>query len=64
MPLIFMRLCLRQNEYVRHDADMVFYLTERERKLIDVSMDEVLKFAFAFVFVFVFVLERSRRLVR
>jgi hypothetical protein len=44
--------------YVRHDVDMVFYLTEQERKVIDMSMDEVLKFAFAFV------LERSRRPVR
>jgi len=41
--------------YVRHDVDMVFYLTEQERKVIDTSMDEVLKFAFAFV------MERSRR---
>ena len=26
--------------YVRHDVDMVFYLTEQERKVINVSMDE------------------------
>ena len=35
--------------YVRHDVDMMFYLTEQERRAIEVSMDEVLKFAFAFV---------------
>lgn len=39
--------------YVRHDVDMMFYLTEQERHAIEVSMDEVLQFAFAFV------LERS-----
>lgn len=35
--------------YVRHDVDMMFYLTEQEREVIAVSMDEVLKFAFDFV---------------
>ena len=35
--------------YVRHDVDMMFYLTEQERQVIAVSMDEVLKFAFVFV---------------
>lgn len=35
--------------YVRHDVDMMFYLTEQERQVIEVSMDEVLKFAFNFV---------------
>ena len=35
--------------YVRHDVDMMFYLTEQERQVIATSMDEVLKFAFAFV---------------
>jgi hypothetical protein len=35
--------------YVRHDVDMLFYLTEQERQVIAVSMDEVLKFAFVFV---------------
>jgi len=30
-------------------VDMMFYLTEQERRAIEVSMDEVLKFAFAFV---------------
>lgn len=41
--------------YVRHDVDMMFYLTEQERHAIDLSMDEVLTFAFAFV------LERSSK---
>jgi len=35
--------------YVRHDVDMMFYLSEQERHAIEVSMDEVLQFAFAFV---------------
>jgi len=35
--------------YVRHDVDMMFYLTEQERHAIEVSLDEVLKFAFGFV---------------
>ncbi|OGB30019.1 MAG: hypothetical protein A3F78_08735 [Burkholderiales bacterium RIFCSPLOWO2_12_FULL_61_40] len=35
--------------YVRHDVDMMFYLTEQERHAIELSMDEVLKFAFGFV---------------
>jgi hypothetical protein len=36
--------------YVRHDVDMMFYLTEQERRAIDLSMEEVLTFAFSFVF--------------
>lgn len=44
--------------YVRHDVDMMFYLTEQERHAIEVSMDEVLQFAFAFV------LERSTKAPR
>ncbi|MBI2749665.1 MAG: late competence development ComFB family protein [Burkholderiales bacterium] len=44
--------------YVRHDVDMMFYLTEQERHAIEVSMDEVLQFAFAFV------LERSTKAAR
>ena len=44
--------------YVRHDVDMMFYLTEQERHAIEVSMDEVLQFAFAFV------LERSAKAPR
>jgi len=44
--------------YVRHDVDMMFYLTEQERHAIEVSMDEVLQFAFAFV------LERSAKVPR
>lgn len=35
--------------YVRHDVDLMFYLTEQERHAIDQSMNEVLAFAFAFV---------------
>ena len=35
--------------YVRHDVDLMFYLTEHERKAIDHAMQESLTFAFAFV---------------
>lgn len=35
--------------YVRHDVDMMFYLTERERHTIEESLDEALSFAFGFV---------------
>ena len=35
--------------YVRHDVDMMFYLTEHERNAIEQSMKEVLTFAFSFV---------------
>lgn len=35
--------------YVRHDVDMMFYLTEPERRAIDLTMEEVLSFAFDFV---------------
>lgn len=35
--------------YVRHDVDLMFYLTEHERHAIDQSMSEVLAFAFVFV---------------
>lgn len=35
--------------YVRHDVDLMFYLTEKERHTIDKSLDEVLNFAFTFV---------------
>ncbi len=44
--------------YVRHDVDMMFYLTEQERHAIEVSLNEVLEFAFAFV------LERSTKMPR
>jgi hypothetical protein len=44
--------------YVRHDVDMMFYLTEQERHAIEVSLNEVLEFAFAFV------LERSTKAPR
>ena len=35
--------------YVRHDVDMMFYLTEHERHAIEQSMAEALAFAFSFV---------------
>jgi hypothetical protein len=41
--------------YVRHDVDLMFYLTEQERHAIELSLEEVLQFAFGFV------LERSAR---
>lgn len=44
--------------YVRHDVDMMFYLTEQERHAIEVSLNEVLEFAFAFV------MERSTKAPR
>jgi len=44
--------------YVRHDVDLMFYLTEHERHAIELSMEEVLQFAFGFV------LERSNKSAR
>ena len=44
--------------YVRHDVDLMFYLTEHERHAIELSQEEVLQFAFGFV------LERSKKTVR
>lgn len=35
--------------YVRHDVDMMFYLTETERHALEASVNEALAFAFAFV---------------
>lgn len=35
--------------YVRHDVDMMFYLTEQERHAIELSLNESLDFAFALV---------------
>ncbi len=35
--------------YLRHDVDMMFYLTEPERRAIDDALQEALKFAFGFV---------------
>lgn len=35
--------------YVRHDVDMMFYLTEYERRVIGDSLAEALAFAFRFV---------------
>ena len=44
--------------YVRHDVDMMFYLTEHERHAIEMSLDEALQFAFGFV------LERASKSAR
>lgn len=35
--------------YLRHDVDMMFYLTESERSAIDASLQEAVIFAFTFV---------------
>ena len=35
--------------YVRHDVDMMFYLTEKERHAINESVNEAMGFSFAFV---------------
>ena len=35
--------------YVRHDVDMMFYMTEGERHAIEQAMEETLTFAFNFV---------------
>lgn len=35
--------------YLRHDVDMMFYLTESERGAIEDSLAEALNFAFGFV---------------
>jgi hypothetical protein len=35
--------------YVRHDVDMMFYLTERERHAIEESLNETLTFSFKYV---------------
>lgn len=35
--------------YVRHDVDLMFYLTEHERHAIEQAMEEALNFAFVFV---------------
>lgn len=45
--------CLALNRlparYVRHDVDLMFYLTEQERHAIDQSLKEVMEFSFPFV---------------
>ena len=45
--------CLALNRlparYVRHDVDMMFYLTEPERQAMHQAMDEVLLFSFGLV---------------
>ncbi len=35
--------------YVRHEVDLVFYLTEKERQDIEQAMDSALTYAFAYV---------------
>lgn len=35
--------------YVRHDVDLMFYLTEKERHGIEKAMDDALAFGFRFV---------------
>jgi len=35
--------------YVRHDVDLMFFLTEKERQYIEQSIDAALTHAFAFV---------------
>ena len=35
--------------YVRHDVDLMFYLTEHERHAIEKAMEEAMVFAFQFV---------------
>ena len=45
--------CLALNRlparYVRHDVDMMFYLTEQERLAMEQALEDVLKFSFALV---------------
>lgn len=40
--------------YVRHDVDMMFYMTENERSAIQSALDEAIAFGFRFVFERVF----------
>jgi hypothetical protein len=35
--------------YVRHDVDLMFYLTEHERHAIELSMEAAMDFAFNYV---------------
>ncbi|MCW7541644.1 late competence development ComFB family protein [Aquabacterium sp. A7-Y] len=35
--------------YIRHEVDLVFYLTERERADIETAISEAVSFAFEFV---------------
>jgi cell division septal protein FtsQ len=37
------------SRYVRHDVDLIFYLTAQERRAIDHAMNEGLNIAFNFV---------------
>jgi hypothetical protein len=34
---------------VRHDVDLMFYLTEQERQAIELSLEEALQYAFRLV---------------
>jgi hypothetical protein len=46
-------LCVALNRlpprYIRHEVDLVFYLTEKERAEIERAVDEAVTFAFEFV---------------
>ena len=44
-------LCLNRlpARYVRHDVDMMFYLTEPERQAMHQALEEVLQFSFTLV---------------
>ena len=35
--------------YVRHDVDLMFYLTEHERRAMELAMDDAMNHAFALV---------------
>ena len=35
--------------YVRHDVDLVFYLTEQERHEVSIALSAAVEYAFAFV---------------
>lgn len=35
--------------YIRHDVDLMFYLTEHERHAIELTMDDALAFGFSYV---------------
>ena len=45
--------CIALNQlparYVRHDVDLMFFLTEKDRQHIEQSIDAALKYAFSFV---------------
>jgi hypothetical protein len=35
--------------YIRHDVDLMFYLTEHERHAIELAMEDALSFGFSYV---------------